>query len=231
MIPPEYTGVVLFTATWSAESCSSARQILQTSCTRSKVDLLELEESEANESVFDALGVEAVPCAVKMVKGVVVSRVYGASSKELLALSAESVSAKSAKSASVSVSVSTKTESTPPSTTATPTIPPSTPGDLELLVNRSKLMLFIKGTPSAPQCGFTGQLIRLLSQHGLTPDRHYSTFNILSDQVLREELKKWAQWPTYPQVYWKGELVGGLDILKEMFANNQMDEIISELME
>ena len=90
-------------------------------------------------------------------------------------------------------------------------------------------MLFIKGTPLAPRCGFTSQLIKLLSDHQLRPAVHYDTFDILSDERIRQELKEWAQWPTYPQVYWCGDLIGGLDILKEMFASGQMDSILDEL--
>lgn len=224
-IPKEYTGLVLFTADWSAESCESARQICQTACSRSKIELIEIVENEANEIVCDSMEIELVPCLVRMERGSVVGRVMGANSKELLSfITSTSISrGSSIGNGTSSISNGINSASINNST--------STSSDLQALVNKSKLMLFIKGTPAAPQCGFTGQLIRLLSDHNLSPNLHYSTFNILSDQVVREELKKWAQWPTYPQVYWKGELLGGLDILKEMFANNQMDEIINELLQ
>lgn len=83
---------------------------------------------------------------------------------------------------------------------------------LRSLIFSHEIMLFIKGTPDAPKCGFSRTAIELL-----TPMRvKYGTFDILSNTPVREALKIYSQWPTYPQLYVKGELVGGLDILKEM---------------
>lgn len=103
----------------------------------------------------------------------------------------------------------------------------TTPGeDLDAkcarLINSNTLMLFIKGTPEAPRCGFTGQLIRLLGEAGLTSFGYY---NILEDEAVRQRLKELSQWPTYPQIYWKGELIGGLDILKEMKESGELAKL------
>ena len=224
MIPK--SGVILFSASWAAESSQSARQILEAACPLNNLEFVEIEEAEGTEGVFDAMRVEAVPCVVRMWEGKEVGRVTGADSKAILSL-LKSVPASGSVSAPATVTA-TDTPSTPAiSTTTAPT--PVTPEQLKELVERSKLMLFIKGTPSKPQCGFTSQLLRLLSENGLNHGDHYDTFNILADPGVREGLKVWAQWPTYPQIYWKGELVGGLDILKEMFASGQMSEIVAEL--
>ncbi|KAL1997668.1 hypothetical protein VTN02DRAFT_1146 [Thermoascus thermophilus] len=77
-------------------------------------------------------------------------------------------------------------------------------------------MLFMKGTPSAPQCGFSRQLVAILREHGVK----YGFFNILADEDVRQGLKEFADWPTFPQLWVKGELVGGLDIVKEELAAN-----------
>lgn len=79
------------------------------------------------------------------------------------------------------------------------------------LVKAAPVMLFMKGTPSAPQCGFSRQLVSLLRENGVK----YGFFNILADDEVRQGLKEYSDWPTFPQLYTKGELVGGLDIIKE----------------
>ncbi|KAI0453657.1 glutaredoxin [Xylaria acuta] len=84
------------------------------------------------------------------------------------------------------------------------------------LVKAAPVMLFIKGTPSAPQCGFSRQLVGLLRERSVK----YGFFNILADDEVRQGLKEFADWPTYPQLWIDGELVGGLDIIKEELENN-----------
>ncbi|KAI1190515.1 glutaredoxin [Nemania serpens] len=84
------------------------------------------------------------------------------------------------------------------------------------LVKAAPVMLFIKGTPSAPQCGFSRQLVGLLRERSV----RYGFFNILADDEVRQGLKEFADWPTYPQLWMDGELVGGLDIIKEELENN-----------
>ena len=77
------------------------------------------------------------------------------------------------------------------------------------LVKAAPVMLFMKGTPSAPQCGFSRQCVSLLRERGI----RYGFFNILADDEVRQGLKEYAEWPTYPQLWIDGELVGGLDIV------------------
>jgi Grx4 family monothiol glutaredoxin len=77
------------------------------------------------------------------------------------------------------------------------------------LVKAAPVMLFMKGTPSAPQCGFSRQLVGILRENGVK----YGFFNILADEDVRQGLKEFADWPTFPQLWVKGELVGGLDIV------------------
>ncbi|KAK5117662.1 hypothetical protein LTR62_005085 [Meristemomyces frigidus] len=87
---------------------------------------------------------------------------------------------------------------------------------LSELVKAAPVMLFMKGTPSAPQCGFSRQCVSILREHGV----RYGFFNILADDEVRQGLKEFSEWPTFPQVYMDGELIGGLDILKEEFEND-----------
>lgn len=80
---------------------------------------------------------------------------------------------------------------------------------LTSLVKAAPVMLFMKGTPSSPQCGFSRQLVALLREKSIK----YGFFNILADDEVRQGLKEFADWPTFPQLWVEGELVGGLDIV------------------
>lgn len=82
-------------------------------------------------------------------------------------------------------------------------------------------MLFMKGTPAEPKCGFSRQSVELLNSIQIP----FSTFNILSDEIVRQGLKEYSQWPTFPQLYAGGELVGGLDIMKEMHVTGELAKV------
>ncbi|KAF4122567.1 Glutaredoxin-related protein [Geosmithia morbida] len=84
------------------------------------------------------------------------------------------------------------------------------------LVKAAPVMLFMKGTPSGPQCGFSRQMVAILRESSVK----YGFFNILADDEVRQGLKEFADWPTFPQLWIDGELVGGLDIVKEEIAND-----------
>eukprot|EP00928_Gymnodinium_smaydae_P034122 TRINITY_DN24261_c0_g1_i1.p1 TRINITY_DN24261_c0_g1~~TRINITY_DN24261_c0_g1_i1.p1 ORF type:complete len:371 (+),score=78.94 TRINITY_DN24261_c0_g1_i1:73-1113(+) len=83
---------------------------------------------------------------------------------------------------------------------------------LRSLVHMEPIMLFMKGVPEAPRCGFSRKTVTLLQEHGVK----FGHFDILSDESVRQGLKEYANWPTYPQVYAAGKLIGGIDILKEL---------------
>lgn len=89
---------------------------------------------------------------------------------------------------------------------------------LKKLITRHKVMLFMKGDRKGPRCGFSRQMIEILNGTGV----EYDTFDILSNEQVRQGLKEYSDWPTYPQLYVNGELLGGLDIIKEMQANNEL---------
>lgn len=117
--------------------------------------------------------------------------------------------------------------STPSSSTITPPTTTQQPEEekeeeqtlnnrLQSLITSSPIMLFLKGTPNAPKCGFSRQAIEMLTESNLT----FGYFNILEDDTVRQGLKSYSDWPTYPQLYVKGELVGGLDIMKELMGED-----------
>ena len=92
------------------------------------------------------------------------------------------------------------------------------------LIHSHPVMIFIKGSPSEPKCGFSRQAVELLGQVGAS----YGSFDILSDEEVRQGLKEFSNWPTFPQIYVNGELIGGLDILKEMIETGDFQAMLPE---
>ncbi|KAJ7406480.1 Glutaredoxin-3 [Pitangus sulphuratus] len=90
---------------------------------------------------------------------------------------------------------------------------------LKKLINAAPCMLFMKGSPKEPRCGFSRQMVEILNKHGVS----FSSFDIFSDEEVRQGLKTYSNWPTYPQLYVNGELIGGLDIIKELEASGELD--------
>jgi len=86
------------------------------------------------------------------------------------------------------------------------------------------VVLFMKGTPDFPQCGFSAQTVAALRKCGAA----FNTVNILEDPELREALKSHSKWPTYPQLYVNAELVGGSDITLEMFRSGELKKLLAE---
>jgi monothiol glutaredoxin len=85
-----------------------------------------------------------------------------------------------------------------------------------------EVLLYMKGTPDFPQCGFSGQTVAALNAVG----KPFSYVNIFEDQEIREGLKVYSNWPTFPQLYVKGELVGGSDIVVEMYNSGELKELL-----
>lgn len=90
---------------------------------------------------------------------------------------------------------------------------------LKKLINAAPCMLFMKGSAQEPRCGFSRQIVELLKKHSI----QFSSFDILSDEEVRQGLKTYSNWPTYPQLYVNGELVGGLDIVKELAESGELE--------
>ena len=94
---------------------------------------------------------------------------------------------------------------------------------IEELINSSKIFLFMKGTPLAPACGFSNNVVTILNNL----NTEFKTFNILEDNELREAVKEFSNWPTYPQLYINGKLVGGNDIIVEMEQSGELNKLIN----
>ena len=94
---------------------------------------------------------------------------------------------------------------------------------VEGLIKQSRVMLFMKGSKQFPACGFSNQVIQILKKEGV----EFDTFNILSDGDVRQGLKDYSSWPTYPQLYVGGKFVGGCDIVTEMHDTGELKKILA----
>ena len=93
---------------------------------------------------------------------------------------------------------------------------------IDQLIKASPVLLFMKGSPQAPQCGFSARVIDALQDL----DAEFTTFDILSDASMRQGVKEYGSWPTFPQLYVRGELVGGCDIVTEMYTNGELKALL-----
>ena len=91
-------------------------------------------------------------------------------------------------------------------------------------IDGDSVVLYMKGTPVFPMCGFSAQVVQVLSHVGVP----FQSYNILEDQDLRQGLKEFSNWPTFPQLYVKGELVGGCDIVREMYETGELGQFLTE---
>jgi monothiol glutaredoxin len=94
--------------------------------------------------------------------------------------------------------------------------------ELESMIQENEILLFMKGNRLMPQCGFSAHVVGLLEQHR----QDYVTFDVLSDQEVRQGIKEFSNWPTIPQLYVNGKFVGGCDIVTEMAEEGELEELL-----
>lgn len=93
---------------------------------------------------------------------------------------------------------------------------------IDAQVKKNKILLYMKGTPSFPMCGFSAATIQVLDSYNVA----YESVNVLEDPAIREGIKRYSNWPTVPQLYINGEFVGGCDIVREMHAKGELEPLI-----
>lgn len=98
--------------------------------------------------------------------------------------------------------------------------------EIQECITAHPVVLFMKGTPQFPQCGFSGRAVSIL--HAANCHNFYSV-NVLEDTALREALKHFSNWPTFPQLYIKGQFIGGADIMMEMFEEKELQELLETI--
>lgn len=90
-------------------------------------------------------------------------------------------------------------------------------------ISNNDVVLFMKGTPDFPQCGFSGQVVHILNACGVK----FTAVNVLADPEVRQGIKDYANWPTIPQLYIKGEFIGGCDIITDLYESGQLKDMLS----
>ena len=100
----------------------------------------------------------------------------------------------------------------------------NTKDKIQDIIDNNEVLLFMKGTPVMPQCGFSAAVVGVLSHMGIK----YNTVNVLEDAEIREGIKEFSDWPTIPQLYVKKEFVGGCDIIREMHENGELSDYLNK---
>ena len=95
---------------------------------------------------------------------------------------------------------------------------------IQSVIDSNDVMLFMKGTPMFPQCGFSSTVVQVLSHLGVP----FNSANVLEDDGIRQGIKEFSAWPTIPQLYVKGEFVGGCDIIREMYESGELEDLMKE---
>ena len=91
-------------------------------------------------------------------------------------------------------------------------------------IAKNRVVLYMKGTPQFPQCGFSATATEILRRCGVD---EFASFNILQDETLRQGIKEFSNWPTIPQLYVNGEFVGGCDIMREMYQSGELQQLLT----
>ncbi|MDR3411669.1 MAG: Grx4 family monothiol glutaredoxin [Formivibrio sp.] len=99
----------------------------------------------------------------------------------------------------------------------------STQERIHQIVTQNPVVLFMKGTPTFPQCGFSSGAVQILKNCGV----EFAAINVLADDDIRQGIKEYANWPTIPQLYIQGEFIGGSDIMKEMYASGELQKLLT----
>ena len=201
--------VCLFSADWAPQSNQVVDALTELSKNQSIGAIKYFKaDAESLPEICQEYGVESIPSTVLIAKKEKVAVVEGADITSL-SKKIKEVAFKSFPTSVTEIPSSEKDKN-------------SLNDRLKELINRSKVMLFIKGTRETPRCGFTRQLIEIMNGTGV----EYETFDILSNEEVRQGLKTYSNWPTYPQVYVNGDLVGGLDIIKELKEMQELEDTL-----
>jgi Grx4 family monothiol glutaredoxin len=204
LTPSVHADVVHFATSWAAP-CAQVDQVLSTlyndpNITKNKTGLRMWKvDAEKNNHIAKEARVSQVPTVVFYRLGREVSRLEGADVPQLV---------KTYQSFVDSVMASKM----------------STRERLERLISKDEVVLFMKGSPDAPRCGFSRQIVELLKNEGV----QMSTVDVLQDEEVRWGLKEVSGWPTFPQLFVKGKLVGGLDIVREMIEEGEFAELLDQ---
>ncbi|KAJ7112802.1 glutaredoxin [Mycena crocata] len=222
--------LINFWAPWAAP-CTQMNAVVAELAKKHPAILALNVEAEEQADIAESFDIEAVPSFVVLRGHTLLARIAGADAPALTQAIATHTSPAVTKS-HTNAAPKSYADAEPPHPTdlAIPQLPPpatETPEELEARLRRlmaqSRVVLFMKGVPDEPRCGFSRKLVALLRDQNVK----FSTFDILRDEDVRQGLKKLNDWPTFPQLIVSGELVGGLDIVQEMVESGEFKEVVA----
>ncbi|KZP10482.1 glutaredoxin [Athelia psychrophila] len=217
----ERISLINFWASW-AEPCKVMNElVLDLAKKYPDIQVLHVEAEELPD-ITDNFDVQSVPFVSVLRGHEVLTKVEGADAAALTA-----AVAKHTQKIAAPLSTTTQAPATPPAAPASFEEKGESPDDLEkrmkALMNKSKVVLFMKGDPTTPRCGFSRRTVALLQDHKV----EFTTFDILTDESVRQGLKVLNGWPTFPQIIINNEFVGGLDVVTEMAENGELQELLA----
>ncbi|KAK0470361.1 glutaredoxin, partial [Desarmillaria tabescens] len=203
-----------------AEPCKQMNEVVFELSKKYPAVLFLQVEAESQPDIAESFDIDAVPSFVILRGHTLLDRISGANAQALTTAIAKHA-------ASPSINPLSKTDLAPAKAADIVSEKKETPEELEKrmrgLMKQSKVVLFMKGSPDAPRCGFSRKITGLLKDQNV----EFTHFDILSDEDVRQGLKRLNDWPTFPQLIIKGEFVGGLDIVQEMIDNGEFAEAIA----
>ncbi|GFZ43226.1 Monothiol glutaredoxin-4 [Saitozyma sp. JCM 24511] len=208
-----------FWAPW-AEPCAAFTKAVEGEATKFPSVLFLSIEAEELADISESFDIEAVPSFLLLRGHTLLARHSGSDTALLHSLLTQHSGAPST-STSAPLATSSADPAAPPAPAARQRTEEEITARCKELMNKHKVVLFMKGNPSAPKCGFSRQTIGLLREKGV----EFAWFDILSDEDVRQGLKRVNDWPTFPQIILNGELVGGLDIFREAIESGEWDEM------
>ncbi|KAF9028893.1 glutaredoxin [Hymenopellis radicata] len=204
-----------FWAEW-AEPCKQMNEVVK-ELAKKHARLLVLQiEAEAQPDITESFDIEAVPSFLVLRGHVLLERISGADAPALTAAIAKHAVA--APNPPLS-----KTDRAPAAAVDNFESPEDLDKRMGSIMNQSKVVLFMKGNPATPRCGFSRRITALLNEQNV----EFTSFDILEDEAVRQGLKTLNNWPTFPQLIINGEFVGGLDIVQEMVENGELGEMLA----
>ncbi|KAF9456441.1 glutaredoxin [Collybia nuda] len=216
--------LINFWAPW-AEPCKQMNEVVQELAKKYPAALVLNVEAEEQNDISESFEIEAVPSFIILRGHTLLERISGADAPALTQALAKHVAGPSYNPLS-----RTDQAPAPPSNVHLPVesdekqeTQEELDARMQAIMNKSKVVLLMKGTPEAPRCGFSRKLSLVLKDQGIS----YTHFNILSDERVRQGLKVMNNWPTFPQLIINGELVGGLDIVQEMVDSGELAEMVA----
>ncbi|OCH89591.1 glutaredoxin [Obba rivulosa] len=211
--------LINFWAPW-AEPCKQMNEVVLELAKKYPQLLVLQVEAETQSDISESFEIEAVPSFIILRGHTLLGRISGADAPALT----NAIATHARTTSSVTPLSSTdRSPAAPPNNYDMGESPEQLNERLKGLMNKDKVVLFMKGSPDQPRCGFSRKLVGLLRDQGV----QFSTFDILTDESVRAGLKVLNNWPTFPQLIINGEFVGGLDVVQEMVDSGELKEVLA----